>query len=136
MLIFCNVSLTEQLSTCPLSTPSARWRWRSVRSMTSPIQTETGPLTTWLFMCRFSFWSHCQTSDFFPHVTMLLPPWSHPGFCPWWASSSSLWAPVASNLVWLRSVETSLEITRLGWHLYSTYYLLTFSFRLCFKTSR
>lgn len=74
MLIFCNASLTGLLSTCPLSTPSARWRWRSVRSTTSQTQTETGPLTTWPFMCRFSFWSHRQTSDFFsPRHVLLLP---------------------------------------------------------------
>lgn len=38
----------------------------------------------------------------------------HSECCPWWGSSSSPWAPEASNHAWLPLVETSSAISRLG----------------------
>lgn len=120
-------------STCPLSTPSVRWRWRLAPSMTSPTPTMMANRTTWPFTCRFLT---CYI-NWKVNPSMVNPcSSSHTAWWPWWGSSSSPWALVASNRASLPLVETSSLISRLGFDLPSVLdaaWLQVYSFWWCRK---
>lgn len=124
-MYLCFFSSTGLSSTCPLSMPSARLLWPSVQLMTSLTATEMGCQTTWPFMCRLpscyrdlkiSASKHVFVWYFYQFRTTVCSSarfCSCSVHCPWWASSSSHWALVVSNLVLLHLAETSLLRIRL-----------------------